>query len=601
MPVSRYHAPMTTTGPLHPRPQLTRPDWLSLDGTWEFAFDDDDQGRNAGWHDGRALPHAIEVPFPYQSERSGIGTKDVHEIVWYARTFDVPPAWREQDLLLHFGAVDYSTEVWINGRLAGRNRGGHVPFSFNIAPFLVEGANRVTLRVEDRQDMHQPRGKQSSSGKPVRIYYWCTTGIWQTVWLEPAPPVRIDSLRWLATEPDGRLSVEVHLHAPSAGWTVELDVLDETGNRVAFAQAETRFATARLDARIDAAQPWSPDHPYLYGLRVRLVGDGRVLDETGSYCGLRRFEAHGGHFHLNGQRTFLLMVLDQGYWPDTGLAAPSADALRIDVEWIKRLGFNAVRKHQKIEDERWLYWCDRLGILVWEEMPNTRSWSLEAEEALLSEWERAVERDAGHPCIVAWVPLVESFGFPALYRHPGQQAFIEKLVLRTRRLDPGRLVVDNDGWEHTDLTDVCSIHDYTQPGDKLAARYAGTLQTGVPPSKGWYKDKPLFLPGGQYRGQPIVLSEVGGFLSEPGTDDAPRDRLFDYYGSVRSGEELLARYRDLVETLGTLTFLAGACYTQFTDVEHEKNGLLTFDRQPKVAPEQVAALHRALLERYREG
>lgn len=595
---------MTTTDTLHPRPQLTRPDWTSLDGIWEFAFDDADLGRGEGWHDGRTLPQSIDVPFPYQSERSGIGTKDVHEIVWYARTFELPAGWNEQasrDLLLHFGAVDYSTEVWINGRLAGRNRGGHVPFSFNIAPFLANGPNRITLRVEDRQDQYQPRGKQSSSGKPVRIYYWCTTGIWQTVWLEPVAPVRIDSLRWLKTEPDGRLSFEVHLHGPAAAWTVEVDVLDETGNRVAFAQAETRFATAMLDARIDAPQAWSPDRPYLYSLRVRLLAGGRVLDEVGSYCGLRRFEAHDSHFHLNGQRTFLLMVLDQGYWPDTNLAAPSAQALRDDVEWIKRLGFNAVRKHQKIEDERWLYWCDRLGLLVWEEMPSTRNWSLEAEEALLSEWERAVVRDAGHPCIVAWVPLVESFGFPALYRHPSQQAFLEKLVLRTRRLDPGRLVVDNDGWEHTDLTDICSIHDYTQPGEKLAARYAEAVATGVPPLKGWYKDKPLFLAGGEYRGQPVVLSEVGGFLSEPEGADAPRDRLFDYYGSVRSGEELLARYRDLVETLGTLTFLAGACYTQFTDVEHEKNGLLTFDRQPKIDPEQVAALHRALLARYRNG
>lgn len=500
---------MDTPDTLHPRPQLTRPRWSSLDGTWEFAFDDADAGRTEGWHDGRALPQTIEVPFPYQSERSGIGTKDVHEIVWYARSFDVPDGWRDGELLLHFGAVDYSTEVWINGRLAGRNRGGHVSFSFNIAPFLKEAGNRITLRVEDRQDPCQPRGKQSSSGTPVRIYYWCTTGIWQSVWLEPVPALRIDALRMPVTSPDGRLSVEVRLHAPSSGWTVELDVLDDAGIKVGFAQVETQQAVITLDARIDAARPWSPDDPYLYDLRVRLLDEGRLLDEVSSYCGLRRYEAKDGQFHLNGQRTFMLMVLDQGYWPDTNIAAPSQQALKDDVEWIKRLGFNAVRKHQKIEDERWLYWCDRLGLLVWEEMPNARSWSLDAEEALLAEWERAIVRDAGHPSIVAWVPLVESFGFQALHRHPGQQAFIEKLVLRTRQLDPTRLVVDNDGWEHTNLTDVCSIHDYTQPGEKLLARYADTIATGQPPLKGWYKDKPLFLPGGQWRGQPIVLSEVG--------------------------------------------------------------------------------------------
>ncbi|TWI63433.1 glycosyl hydrolase family 2 [Pseudoduganella lurida] len=587
-----------TTPDLHPTPQFTRPRWASLDGAWEFAFDDADLGRGAGWHDGRALPLSIEVPFPYQSERSGIGTQDIHEIVWYARGFEVPEDWRDDDLLLHFGAVDYSTEVWINGRLAGRNRGGHVPFSFDVAPFLQPGSNRITLRVEDRQDPCQPRGKQSASGKPVRIYYWCTTGIWQGVWLEPVPALRIDTLRIVTAEPDGRLSVQVQLHAPSAGWTVELDVLDESGNRVAFAQAETPMATVTLEARIDAARPWSDRDPYLYGLRVRLVRDGAVLDEVASYCGLRRFEARDGRFWLNGEQTFLLMALDQGYWPDTNLAAPSPAALREDVEWLRRLGFNAARKHQKIEDPRWLYWCDRLGVLVWEEMPNARSWSLDAEEALLAEWERAVERDLNHPCIVGWVPLVESFGFGALHRHPGQHAFIEKLVQRTRRIDPTRPVIDNDGWEHTDLTDVCSIHDYTQPGEKLAARYAEANATGVPPLQGWYKDKPLFLPGGRYRGQPVVLSEVGGFLSVPEEAGAPRDRLFDYYGSVGSAEELLAKYRDLMEHLGTLTFLAGFCYTQFTDVEHEKNGLLTFDRQPKIDPAAVAALHRALLDRF---
>ncbi|WUR14427.1 glycoside hydrolase family 2 TIM barrel-domain containing protein [[Empedobacter] haloabium] len=585
---------------LHPRPQWRRDAWLSLDGTWEFAFDDADIGKSEGWHDGRALPLSIEVPFPYQSERSGIGSKDIHEIVWYSRSFDVPPGWRadEGDLLLHFGAVDYATEVWINGLLAGRNRGGHVPFSFNIAPFLRDGSNRVTLRVKDRQDPCQPRGKQSSSGKPVRIYYYCTTGIWQTVWLEPVPAMRLDAMRLTAADPDGTLALEVQLHAPAGGWTVQLDVLaslDQDAPVVARASTAAARASATLRVAIDNARPWSTDDPHLYGLRLRLVRDGATLDSVQAYVGLRSFASRDAHFYLNGRKTFLLMVLDQGYWPDTLLAPPSDEALRADVEWIKRLGFNGVRKHQKIEAPRWLYWCDRLGLLVWEEMPNARNWSLDAEEALLAEWERAVARDVNHPSIVAWVPVVESFGFPALKRHASQQAFLERLVMRTRRLDPSRDVIDNDGWEHTNLTDVCSIHDYSQPAEKLVARYATTQQTGQPPDKGWYKDKPLFLPGGAYRGQPIVLSEVGGFLMQPaGVPEAERDRLFDYYGNARTTAELWLRYRDLMEGIATLTALAGICYTQLIDVEHEQNGLLTYDRQPKFDPDELAALHRAL-------
>jgi hypothetical protein len=288
------------------------------------------------------------------------------------------------------------------------------------------------------------------------------------------------------------------------------------------------------------------------------------------------------------------MVLDQGYWPDTNLAAPSDAALVDDIRWIRRLGFNGARKHQKIENERWLYWCDRMGLLVWEEMPNARAWSAEAEQTLLAEWERAVTRDINHPCIVTWVPLVESLGFPWLSRKdPRQPAFLEQLVLRTRMLDATRPVIDNDGWEHTGLTDICSIHDYSQPAETLAARYAETMRTGQPPLSGWFKNKSLFLRGSRYRGQPIVLSEVGGFLAAPAAEQK-RDRLFDHYHSVSSGPELAEKYRLLMEALAPLTCLAGVCYTQLTDIEHETNGLLTIERQPKLDPEEVFALHARL-------
>ena len=586
----------------HPRPQFARGRWHSLDGWWDFAFDDDDRGLAEGWSDGRALPMQILVPFPYQGSASGIGNKEIHEIVWYRRQFALPADWAfedglDDDLLLHFGAVDYSAEVWINGRMAGRNRGGHVPFSLNIAPYLVAGQNTVTLRVEDRQDPRQPRGKQSSSGKPVRIYYYCTTGIWQGVWLEPVSAARIDSVTLTGCAADGTITAQVALHAPFGNWEVELDVFESLDSAVVAARvgAVTTSAHAGIQVRLNGAQAWSPDHPHLYRLRLRLHAGGQLLDTVETYIGLRDFALQDGQFTLNGARTFMLMVLDQGYWPQSMLAAPSVAALRADVEWVKRYGFNGVRKHQKIEHERWLYWCDRLGLLVWEEMPNARYWSLQAEEALLAEWERAVTRDRNHPAIVAWVPLVESFGFPDLARDPGQQAFIERMVMRTRQLDATRPVIDNDGWEHTSLTDICSIHDYSQPAAKLVARYAETERTGLPPAKGWYKDKPLFLGAARYGGQPIVLSEVGGFLMAPaGGPGQKRDRLFDYYGSVEEADGLFAKYRDLMEGIATLKKLAGICYTQLTDVEHEMNGLLTFERQPRLDPEAVAQLHRTL-------
>ena len=581
--------------PEYPRPQFVRGDWLNLNGEWEFAFDDANKGRELGWHFGLPLEKRIVVPFPYQSSASGINDKNIHEYVWYARSFIIPPEWRGHNVLLHFGAVDYRTTVWINGKEVGHNQGGHVPFQFNIAPYLNQETNRLTLRVEDRQNPRQPRGKQSTTARPHDIDYYCTTGIWQTVWLERVPPIRIQDIEINSSARDSQIEIDVLLHAPAAEWRLEAEALDN-GEVVAVTTKEICAARAQLKLEIPDAKFWSPESPNLYDLRIRLFAGEHLLDEVTSYTGLRDVELREGRIRLNGQPVYLAMVLDQGYWPESYLAAPSDEALRADVEWIKRFGFNGVRKHQKIEDPRWLYWCDRLGLLVWEEMPNAREWSSMAEERLAAEWKRAVRRDYNHPCIISWVPINESMGFPKLRQnHPGQYAFIERMVAMTRELDAKRPVIDNDGWEHTDITDICAIHDYTPTAALLRERYEEASSGGSLPAHVWIGNKPLFVLGSRYRGQPIVLSEVGGFLMIP--PDVPpekRDLLYRFYGSVQTPEELLAKYRDLMEGISGLTFVAGFCYTQLTDIEQEINGLLTYDRRPKVAPEQIAEIHRRL-------
>jgi hypothetical protein len=347
---------------------------------------------------------------------------------------------------------------------------------------------------------------------------------------------------------------------------------------------------------IPDAKLWSPESPYLYQLLIRLMQDNDVLDEVSSYAGLRDIALRSGSCHLNGSPIYLRMVLDQGYWPQSYIAPPSDDALRADVEWVKKLGFNGVRKHQKIEDPRWLYWCDRMGLLVWEEMPNSREWSSQAEERLAAEWERAVARDSNHPSIIAWVPVNESMGFPGLKEnHPAQYAFIERMVAITRLVDSNRPVIDNDGWEHSDITDICAIHDYTPTAHLLKERYNEILNGGQLPAHVWIDNKPLFVLGSRYRGQPIVLSEVGGFLEVPvGSTASDRDMLFNFYGSWRTPGEFLAKYRDLMEGIADLKFVAGYCYTQLTDIEQETNGLLTFDRKPKVSTEVIATINKSL-------
>ena len=588
---------INTPRPEYPRPQFVREKWLNLNGEWEFAFDDANRGRELGWHYGLPLQQRITVPFPYQCELSGINDKAVHEIVWYSRSFEVPAEWRGQDLLLHFGAVDYRATLWVNGQEVGHNQGGHVPFRFDIAPYLSQGRNRLTVRVEDRQNPRQPRGKQSTTGRPHDIDYYCTTGIWQTVWLEPVPPIRIDEIRITPQARKNSIEMSVYLHAPASVWRVEAEALDGEVI-VAQAEEETTAATAWLTLNIPDAKLWSPESPHLYGLRIRLFEGGQLLDEVASYAGIRDVELRDGRVWLNGKPTYLAMVLDQGYWPESYLAAPSDEALRADVEWVKRFGFNGARKHQKIEDPRWLYWCDRLGLFVWGEMPNAREWSSQAEERLSAEWQRAVRRDYNHPCIITWVPVNESMGFPGLkHSHPGQYAFIERMVAATRRLDPKRPIIDNDGWEHSDITDICAIHDYTPTAELLRERYRETSGGGALPAHVWIGKKPLFVLGSRYRGQPIMLTEVGGFLMIP--PDVPpekRDLLYRFYGSIQTPEELFEKYQDLMEGISSLRFLAGFCYTQLTDIEQEINGLLTYDRRPKVAPERIAEVHRRLFD-----
>jgi beta-galactosidase/beta-glucuronidase len=582
-----------TPRPEYPRPQFVREDWSNLNGVWEFAFDDANHGVEQGWarrqepFDGEIL-----VPFPFQSRRSGICDSGFHDVLWYAREFEIPEPYRGREIALRFGAVDYETTAWVNGCQVGSNRGGHVPFTFNVTPFIRPGPNRLVLRVVDTQDPTQPRGKQFWRLRPEGCYYTRTSGIWQTVWLEPLAPRRIDSLRITPDVDQGavRLLVRLCRPAPSDSLAIRISRL---GYPVSGLTVRGLRGEIDVELELGKADLWSPERPNLYDLELELLdGDGR-LDRVTSYFGMRKISVAGQRVLLNNQPYFQRLVLDQGYHPEGVLAAPGDDALRADVEWVKRFGFNGVRKHQKIEDPRFLYWCDRLGLLVWGEMANAREYGLAAEDALADEWSRVLRRDYNHPCIVVWVPFNESWGVPALRHDPLQRALVRRVVGLTRSLDPTRLVVDNDGWEHTGETDLCTIHDYTADGDRFHARYAGT-GAGARYPAAWDRF-PIYLDDGTADGKPLLFTEVGGYLAEPaGVPDAERDALYDCYGSVRSGQELLERYRGLMQGIARLPHSAGFCYTQLTDVEQELNGLLTADRRPKVDPRAVASVHRRL-------
>jgi beta-galactosidase/beta-glucuronidase len=587
--------------PEYPRPQFRREGWTNLNGEWAFAFDDSDAGLADGWQsitpeelrtDGSPFDRQIVVPFCYQSKHSGIGETAFHDVVWYARTFDYPSLGDER-LLLHFGAVDYRATVWVNGGRVASHEGGHTPFSADVTHALTAGENVLVVRAEDpSRDVTIPRGKQYWKEKTEGIFYTRTTGIWQTVWLEPVNRSRIDTLRFTPDVDTASIDVEVSIEAiereMSLRATVELDgeqVLEDTIS-VRSSLVERSLPLLRRGEAPDtphlADWPgpalWSPEHPTLYDLRLELLDpDGEVLDSVESYFGMRKIEVKDGKVLLNDRPLYQRLVLDQGYFPEGILTAPTDEDLRRDVELAKEMGFNGARKHQKVEDPRWLFWADTLGFLVWGEMANAYQYSTGYVRRMTAEWQEAVMRDYNHPCIVAWVPMNESWGVPDLASDRSQTEHLLALYHLTRSLDPTRPVVSNDGWEHA-ITDLCTIHDYRN-AEALARSYT-TPESAV-------AAEPANRPVYAYRGEPILITEFGGIAysaEESGAEGWG-------YSIVADADEFLERYESIVEALLRSSSVQGFCYTQLTDVEQEINGLLTYDRNPKVDPARVREIN----------
>ena len=592
------------TSVIHPRPQLTRERWEDLCGAWQFATDDRGVGRHEGWHDLEAsnddlgpFDQTIQVPFPPESAASGLRQTGFHKVIWYRRVFQAPPTDRGDRLLLHFGAVDYRASVWVNGRLVAEHEGGHTPFTADITQALAPGmAQALTVRVEDDpQDLSQPRGKQDWRLEPHAIHYQRTSGIWQPVWLERVPETYVQELRWTPDLDRGLLGLQIRLNvAPTVTLRARVRLtqhgvtLADSTFTISRREARQHFALDLGDLSVERSNLlWSPRHPNLIDATVELLDDNaHVLDRVGSYAGLRSVGAANGRFMLNGSPYYLRMVLAQNYWPESHLAAPSPEHLRREVELAKELGFNGVRVHQKVEDPRFLYWCDKLGLLVWGEMANAFVFTEDAQERLTREWTEVLKRDYNHPSVVTWVPMNESWGAPNLEGSLAQRDFVKALYHLTRALDPTRPVIGNDGWELV-AGDFLGIHDYETQSEILRKRYGTpqaveeTLQAALP------GHKRLLLPGHRRGGEPVMLSEFGGLSFAP----AEGERWWGY-GTLASSDELLAKYTELITTVLDCEGLAGFCYTQLTDTEQETNGLLKADRTPKLDTSKVRAANK---------
>jgi beta-galactosidase/beta-glucuronidase len=573
-----------------PQPQFARPDWQSLNGEWEFDFDDANAGLRDNWPaTKKSLSRKINVPFAFETKLSGIGDTSFHPWVWYRRSLSLPAAWSGRRILLHFGAVDYRAMVWVNGRLAGQHEGGHVPFKLDVTSLLApSGPQVIVVRAEDPpEDRYIPRGKQYWQPQSRGIFYTRTTGIWQPVWLEATGESYLDKLR-IHTQPDGRVTFSTKLARPAPGLSLHASVRfrDRT---VAEGSAASSGERATLGLSINDPVKWNIGQGNLYDVRLELRRGATVLDRVDSYFAFRSVLIENGRFHLNGRPVYLKMVLDQGYWIDSTLTPPSDDAIKYDIQMTLDMGFNGARKHQKLEDPRYLYWADRMGLLVSSEMANAYLYDEDYAARFTREWIEAVERDVNHPSIVMWIPINESWGVPDV-ADTRQTQHLKALYHLTKSLDPTRPVIDNDGWEHTDTTDLFGIHDYAPSGQRLVEKYSVLSHSRFHfPGNG----RAALAPGFAYNGSPVFLSEFGGIAYPLPGSPVPAD-AWGYAGVEKSPSDALERLRGLYLGIAKIPQFMGVCYTQLTDVEQEINGLLTYDRKPKFDPKVIREINNLL-------
>jgi beta-galactosidase/beta-glucuronidase len=572
----------------YPRPQLRRQNWYSLNGEWEFAFD-----RERAWREPAAVLWSgqINVPFAPETPASGINRTEFLSACWYRRRCQLTARAAGERWMLHFGAVDYSATIWINDVCVGDHQGGYTPFSFDITD-LVHGEHaEIVVRAEDDPfDLTKPRGKQDWQLEPHSIWYPRTTGIWQTVWLETVPATRIARIAFTPDLGRWEIGVEVWLEGIRRA-DVRLSIKLRSGATLLAADTyqvvsgEVHRGVALSDPGIDDSRNellWSPQTPNLIAVEMELWGQrGELLDHVHSYTALRTVATQGDRFLLNGRPYPLRMVLDQGYWPEGGVTAPDDGALKRDVQLAREMGFNGVRKHQKIEDPRYLYWADTIGLLVWEEMPSAYRFTPQAVERLSQEWTAVIRRDYSHPSIVTWVPINESWGVPNLPSNARERHYVQALFHLTKTLDPTRPVIGNDGWESV-ATDIIGIHDYDDNPERIAKRYlAGDVLPRL-----FKRERPggrlLVLEGAHHADMPLILTEFGGIALSRETPKAWG------YSTASTPEEFALRYECILKVVRNLALLAGFCYTQFSDTYQEANGLLYADRTPKIPLKRVA-------------
>lgn len=576
----------------YPRPQFQREQWCNLNGEWDFAMDNERKGLENGWTSASSLEDKIIVPFAPESSLSGVGHTDFITAVWYRREVEVPASWSGKKILLNFGAVDYKCSVYIDGERVGLHAGGTSSFSFDITSKVKAGGkfNLVVYAEDDTRSGVQPLGKQSTRRESHGCFYTRTTGIWQTVWMEAVAPTGLRRVKIIPDVDNSQFVFMPEYYDLADGQSLTV-VLSDGGRKVA-SKTVTAAGASSVVLPVKKPKLWWPESPFLYDVKFIVKDkDGNTVDEVSSYAGLRKFHIEGRRMFLNNEPFYLRTVLDQGFYPDGIWTAPSDEALRADIELSKKAGFNGARLHQKVFEERFHYWADKLGYVTFGEASD---WGCNranpaAAYALVREWVDNVNRDFNHPSIIGWTPMNEAWGVKPLDDY---LRLNEDLFNITHLMDATRPVSTASGGSSY-KTDIWTVHTYEQ--DPAVLKTQLEFENGYPKYMGQapFKDVP-------YSGQPYFVDEFGGIKWNPAQQtDNVRTESWGYGQAPRSLEEFYERLSGQVDAIVGNPDICGYCYTQFTDVEQEQNGIYFYDRSEKFDMDKINEIFSRRPEGYR--
>ena len=564
--------------PEYPRPQFEREAWMNLNGTWSFDFDFGESGKDRNYQNSQDLGKQILVPYCPESKLSGVQHVDFINCMWYQRKISIPSDWNNKKIFLNFGAVDYMAEIYIDGNIIQRHYGGSSSFSVDVTRFVKAGQehNLVIQVKDDLRSGLQTGGKQCTGYYSGGCSYTRVTGIWQTVWMEAVAENGLKSTVVRSDIDQKQLIITPEFYKES-DYTLEVVLKD--GNKTIAKKSVLCTNNSVIVLPVKNMKLWSPESPFLYDIVYQVKDhDGNVIDEVKSYAGMRKVHIADGKFYLNNEPYFQRLVLDQGYYPDGIWTVPSDEALKNDIILGKNAGFNGARLHQKVFEERYYYWADKLGYITWGE---SASWVMDVNNELaarnyLSEWSEIVTRDRNHPSLVTWTPLNETWGS----RDGVYTRFVRDIYNITKAIDPTRPVNDASGDDHV-VTDIWSVHNYEQDGTKLYEQLK--FEEGKEPYRNSRDKKYLAV----YEGQPYMVDEFGGIGWM-----APEDRKdsWGYGGLPQTEEEFYARLEGKIKALKDSEHVTGFCYTQLTDVEQEKNGIYYYDRSPKLDMNRIKAI-----------